>query len=71
MGNRHRNGKAGTINSREALRWYRLAAGQGSPEAQNNLGAMYEQGLGIARNDITAAYWYRLAAEQGNSPAPA
>jgi len=69
MGNRHRTGETGKINYREAMRWYRLAAGQGYSKAQNNLGAMYEQGLGVAKNDITAAHWYRLAAEQGNSPA--
>ncbi|MBU0464471.1 MAG: sel1 repeat family protein [Proteobacteria bacterium] len=53
----------------EAVRWFRMAASQGFESAQNNLAAMYEQGLGIARSDVLAAQWYLLAAEQGNAKA--
>jgi TPR repeat protein len=39
--------------------------------AQNSLGAMYEQGLGSARDIIVAVDWYRKAAKQGDSAAQA
>ncbi len=53
----------------EAARLYRIAAEQGSAEAQRALGDMYERGLGVARSDFHAARWYRLAAKQGNADA--
>lgn len=65
IGNSHRKAKDHT----EAVRWYRMAASQGFEAAQNNLAAMYEQGLGIARSDVLAVQWYRLAARQGNAKA--
>jgi len=49
----------------EAVRWYRLAAGQGYAEAQCNLGVSYEVGKGVERDEAEAATWYRLAAAQG------
>ena len=33
----------------EAVRWYRRAAEQGSAQAQNNLGIMYDEGRGVRR----------------------
>lgn len=50
-----------------ATTWYRLAAEQGDVEAQNNLGAMYQNGMGVPTDLAEAARWYRLAAEQ-NAP---
>lgn len=47
-----------------AARWYRLAAEQGVADAQNNLGAMYQNGLGVPLDLAEAAKWYRLAADQ-------
>jgi TPR repeat protein len=47
----------------EALRWYRRAAEQGDPDAQNALGRMYEHGEGVAQNFALATKWYKLAAE--------
>src|SRR5947199_2117398 len=49
----------------EAVRWYRLAAEQGNAEAQNDLGVMYLDGLGLREDAAEAAKWYRKAAEQG------
>jgi TPR repeat protein len=49
----------------EAAKWYRLAAEQDYAQAQNNLGEMYHEGLGVPQDYIKAAEWYRLAAEQG------
>jgi len=50
----------------QAVFWYRKAAEQGLADAQNNLGTMYRDGLGVAQEDYTeAVFWYRKAAEQG------
>jgi TPR repeat protein len=46
---------------------YRLAADQGFALAQNNLGNMYEKGLGVPQNYTEAVSWYRLAASQGSA----
>ena len=45
------------------------AAEAGDAEAQFNLGASYEFGMGVARDQNKAAKWYRLAAEQGHADA--
>ena len=56
----------------EAVRLYRLAANQGNPAAQYNLGVMYENGRGgLAKDDAEAVRLYRLAANQGNPTAQA
>ena len=51
----------------EAARWYRMAAEQGNPDAQFNLGLSYAKGQGVAKDNAEAVHWYRLAAEQGNA----
>ena len=56
-------------NHNEAVRWFRKAAEQGSPEGQYNLGLMYRQGLGVQKNEREAEKWLRLAAAQGYAPA--
>ena len=40
-------------------------AEQGDATAQNNLGAMYHQGQGVAQDYAEAVKWFRLAAAQG------
>ena len=50
-------------------RWYRLAAEQGTAQAQYNLGLLYDNGDGVPEDDTQAVRWYRLAAEQGNAGA--
>ena len=35
------------------------------PAAQNNLGAIFKMGRGVAPDDAQAFAWYRRAAEQG------
>jgi TPR repeat protein len=47
-----------------AIRAWLPLAEAGSAEAQNNLGHMYEEGLGVSQNYQTAMSWYRKAAEQ-------
>ena len=43
----------------------------GSPEAQLDLGLMYDFGQGVPQNYEEAVRWYSLAAEQGNASAQA
>lgn len=50
---------------REALKWFRLSAGQGYAEAQLNLGQMYEDGRGVTKNTGTALEWYKKACDNG------
>lgn len=49
-------------NPEEAARWFDLAARQGQPEAQYNLGFLYETGQGVPRDEAAAAAWYSRAA---------
>ena len=44
------------------MRWYRLAAEQGNPDGQANLGKMYDQGRGVAQDYMLAYAWTNLAA---------
>ena len=42
-----------------------------APEAQHELGAAYETGEGVEKDEVEAARWYRMAAEQGYRPSRA
>lgn len=55
--------------SAEAEKWFRLAAEQGSPVAQSNLGLMYKYGWGVPELHKEANKWFDLAAEQGDAEA--
>ena len=46
-----------------------MAAAQGNADAQNNLGLLYRQGLGITRDDWKAREWFEKAAKQGHTQA--
>ena len=48
------------VNAAEAVKWYRLAAEQGDPVAQNNLAALV-----LNENPEEAMKWYFAAAKQG------
>jgi hypothetical protein len=52
-----------------AYRIIKPLAEQGLPEAQFNLGLMYEKGQGVPQDYAEALKWYRKAAEQGNAKA--
>jgi len=45
------------------------SAEQGNVSDQYNLGVMYANGLGVARNEAEAVKWYRKAAERGDADA--
>jgi len=48
-----------------ALRAWLPMAESGNAEAQNNVGYMYEEGLGVPQNYLLAMNWYRQAADNG------
>ncbi len=54
---------------KSALRIWMQAAEAGDPEAQNNVGEIYERGLGDVPNYAAAAIWYQKAADQHYSRA--
>lgn len=47
-----------------ALRWFKLAARSGAPDALNMVGRCYELGWGTRQDHRVAADWYRQAAEK-------
>jgi uncharacterized protein len=49
----------------KAVQLYRPLAAAGNPEAQVNLGYMFDEGLGVSRDYGEAVRWYRFAADQG------
>lgn len=57
-------------NDVEAVRLLKLASDRGHAMAQNNLGAMYQHGLGgLPKDDVQALGLYQRAAEAGNAVA--
>jgi hypothetical protein len=66
---RHENGQGVPQDYAAAMKWYRLAAGQGHATAQNNLGFIYHNGQGVPQDYAAAMKWYRLAADQGEANA--
>ncbi len=46
-----------------AIRAWKALAKKGDARAQNNIGHMYEEGLGVAQNYREAMNWYKKAAE--------
>ena len=52
-----------------ALREWRPLAEQGDTDAQFLLGAMYDEGKGVSKDDEEAVKWFRKAADQGDADA--
>jgi hypothetical protein len=50
-----------------AVKDLRPLAEQGFALAQVDLGALYHDGQGVAKDDVQAASWYRKAADQGDA----
>jgi hypothetical protein len=63
------NGQGVSEDYATAVKWYTLAAEQGSAVAQANLGWIYENGRGVPQDYATAVKWYTLAAKQGSAEA--
>ena len=53
----------------EAMRFSKLAAEQGFTDAEHNLGAMYNNGHGVARDTTEAVRWLERAASKGHENA--
>lgn len=52
-----------------AVTEFRASADEGNSNSQFNLALMYEQGIGVTKNEEEALRWYLKAALQGNSNA--
>ncbi len=52
-----------------AFNEFQVLGEQGNPDAQNNIGVMYNIGQGVVQDYAEAAAWYRRAAEQGHADA--
>ena len=50
---------------KQAMEWYLQAAAKNYALARNNIGYMYEHGLGVKKDYATAAHWYEEAANSG------
>ena len=53
----------------EAIRWYRLAAEEGNPEAKYSLGVMYSKGQGTPQDYTEAIFWFKQLADEGDPDA--
>jgi len=49
-----------------AYKEFRAGAEEGHADSQFNLGIMYEQGIGVSKDEKEAVVWYRKSAVQGN-----
>lgn len=58
-----------TNNLPLAVKEFRSGAETNDANCQYNLALMYEQGIGVAKDEKEAVAWYRKAAEQGNANA--
>ena len=65
---RYETGEGVPQNTGRAFALYREAAAQGAPEAEYQLGLMYELGIGTERDVHAANYWYERAVGQGYCP---
>jgi cell division septation protein DedD len=57
------------VDLEQAVTWYRAAAAQGLPAAQNNLALLYAGGRGVSLNPFTAAELWHKAAAAGHPSA--
>ena len=53
----------------KALVWLEKAAAKGNADAQNNLGHMYSEGLGVTQDYAKALEWYEKSAANGSAEA--
>ena len=59
-------GEGKTQNHEKAVKYFKMAADNGSHEAQFALGCMYQNGHGVAQNFMEATNWYLKAAQADN-----
>jgi hypothetical protein len=63
----YQNGLGVVRDYAAALKWYRLAADQGLALSQNNLGAMFEYGVGVEPDRAVAYALYSFSASNNPS----
>ena len=66
LGLMYENGQGVPQDYKEAVKWYRLAAGQGHAHAQYNLGIGYAYGQGVLQDNVMAHMWYDIGAANGS-----
>jgi len=69
LGGSYAQGKYGSKDYAEAVKWYRRAAENRYAPAQHSLGCCYFLGQGVPQDYKQAAKWLHLAAEQGEDSA--
>ena len=68
LGIEYETGLHVSVDYKEAIKWYQLAADQGYRIAQNKLGNLFFYGkVGVIQHYKEAIKWYQLAADQGDS----
>lgn len=67
LGYDYYKGRKGTPQDfAQAAVWWRKSADQGFPQAQNNLGVLYNSGQGVPQSFSEAYFWQNLAAAGAN-----
>jgi hypothetical protein len=59
----------GTADYTHQLPWLRSEAANGNSIAEDGLGYVYQNGMGVTQDMSQAVHWYRRAADHGNSDA--
>jgi TPR repeat protein len=68
----HMTGEQGfKVDHAEAMKWNLKAYKQGHSEGANNIGELYEKGLGVQKDMEQAKSWYKKASVLGNAEANA
>jgi TPR repeat protein len=66
----HMTGEHGfKVDHAEAMKWNLKAYKQGHSEGANNIGELYEKGLGVTKDIEQAKSWYKKASVLGNAEA--
>ena len=65
LGVSYEEGEGVAKDDKEAVKWYRLAAGQGDGYAQYNIEVLYAQGQGVLEDYVTSYAWLNIAAANG------
>ncbi len=65
LGKGQLDGRGIVRNNNKMLKWTRAAVLKGYPVAQNNLGAIYMDGIGVKIDYQKARQYFKLAADQG------
>ncbi len=68
LGYDYYRGRGVALDYVQAAIWWRKAADQGYPSAQNNLGVLYNAGKGVPQSYAEAYFWENLAAARAAGP---